>query len=419
MVLREISRSADGALLTLRPRGGGDSVIIERDALRPFLFGKDVERWHIDWQGWWVVFPYLETEAGFKLMPTAQYRDHVTAAKGRREGRRVFAGYPADFPNLEAVYPHLWAYLNTHEAALRGRENGKYRVGREDEWRWYDLARPQSLEASSGRKIVMQLLGRSSQGASDTMGNFFQAGGKGGGAYGVQLLDNALTKYFATLLSSHPADFFIKTSGIVYSGGYYSYADAYIRDLPIPASTSAQRDCLSRLARELTALTGELRGLEVQARDFPDSVSEERRGTGELPELDELGNLAQSAGLPQRLEANKVQEGGESLLGKPGEVTQRVGKGTLTLGAEHARLVREVLAQRRSIGRDELLALRVPERGADVRAYLDTLAGWRTRMAELRGEIGAREAELNDVVYNLYGLTTDERAVVERFLERF
>lgn len=265
----------------------------------------------------------------------------------------------------------------------------------------------------------MQLLGRSTQGASDTMGRFFQAGGKGGGAYGVQLSDDALTNYFATLLSSHPADFFIKSSGIVYSGGYYSYADAYIRNLPIPASTPAQRDQLSRLARELTACTGELRRLEAQARAFPDSVSEERRAAGTLPELDVLGGMAQAAGLAQKLEASKVQDMDGGLLGKLGEVTLKVGKGTLTLGTEHARLVREVLAERRSLGRDELLALRVPERTADVRAYLDTLAGWRTRMAELRGEIETREAELNDVVYGLYGLNADERAVVERFLERF
>ncbi|SEJ91492.1 hypothetical protein SAMN04488058_13517 [Deinococcus reticulitermitis] len=428
LVLRQVGQSADGKLLTLIPRGGGESVTIEKDALRPFLFGKDVQRWHVDWKNWWVVFPYMETDTGFKLMPTEQYREHKVEAKGRGKGkskeqaeyRRVFAGYPEDLPNLEKLYPHLWAYLTTNEKALRGRENGRYKIGKADEWRWYDLARPQGLEASAGAKLVLQLLSSSINAALDTKGHFFQAGGKGGGAYGVSLSKTETLDSFACLIAGKASDFFIKLTGTVYSGGYYSYSDAHIRNLPIPQASPEQRKRLSELSKALTTKTGELRETEAKVDGFPESANEERRAAGKLPDLAPLSEVARLHNLAQNLDGSKLEDAGEALVGQlPGQATLKLGNGAITLSKEHAELVRAVLDVRGKMTLVEFSELRVPESRREVQGYLNSLAQWKKRIAELGAEIETLEGELNDVVYDLYDLSAEERQVIEDFLARY
>lgn len=426
MVLREVNQSADGQLLTLVPKGGGDQVTIERDALRPFLFGKDVERWHVGWQGWWVVFPYFETDTGFKLMPTEQYRDHKVESKGRgrskeqAEYRRVFAGYPEDLPNLEKVYPHLWAYLKTNEKALRGRESGKYKIGKSDEWRWYEIAYARSLEYSAKSKLLLQLLADTTNVVTSSSELYFQGGGKGGGVYGVSLNKSEDLHLFACMLAGKAADFFIKLTGTVYSSGYYSYSDAHIRNLPIPSASPDTRKRLNELSQALTEKTGELRQTEEKLSRFPESVNKERREASKLPDLEQLAEVAQLHNLGQNLDGSKLVDMGEALMGHlPGQTTLKLGNGNITLSKEHAELVKATFEERSKMTLVELSELRVPESKREVQGYLTSLAQWRERIAELSAEIETLESELNEVVYELYGLTEEERQVVENFLSRY
>ena len=180
-----------------------------------------------------------------------------------------------------------------------------------------------------------------------------------------------------------------------------------------------QRRQLADLAERLTAQTGELRALETKVAAFPDSASDERRAVGKLPDLEDLQNVAQIANVASKIEAKKVQDSGTSPLGQPGQVVLSVGNGSITLSAAHSALLLAVLEIRGSLKREELTGLRVPERPKDVNAYLARLTAWRKRIAVLQAELTELEAELNDAAYALYGLTTDEREVIEGFLARY
>lgn len=162
MVFRLVADRGD--TLLLRPKGAGTTgwagpaeVEIERAVLRPWLFGPDVERWHIARDGWYVFFPYalitaLEVQ-GQARMPVT--RDRLIPST---QAATLFARqnhYQAPFPLLDRDYPLAWAYL-THpaiESRLRGRENGRYAEG----MRWYELARPQNLEHFEAEKYSCRL----------------------------------------------------------------------------------------------------------------------------------------------------------------------------------------------------------------------------------------------------------------------
>ena len=52
MVFKQLDEDTEKGLLYVEPRGGGEPFWVEKKSLRPFLFGKDVERWHVGWEGW-------------------------------------------------------------------------------------------------------------------------------------------------------------------------------------------------------------------------------------------------------------------------------------------------------------------------------------------------------------------------------
>ena len=179
MILRVVD--SEGDLVAATPKRGGAAVWLERSAIRPFLFGENVWRWSIRDPGWIVLFPYFRHEERYLLIPSEDYWDFR-----RTGGGRVFAAWPEDAPKLETDFPHLHAYFRANEDVLRRRERQRFTIGRSDEWRWYDLAYPRSLVEANRPKLVAQLLARSRQFAADPAGRYlFQAGGKGGGVYGI------------------------------------------------------------------------------------------------------------------------------------------------------------------------------------------------------------------------------------------
>ena len=416
-VLKQLAEDTEKGLLHVQPRGGGEPFWVEKEPLRPFLFGKDVERWHVGWEGWWVIFPYFRHSGRFWFMPSTDYwRKELEVKRGKKMASvELFKHWPDDSPMIDKAYPKLWAYLKANEKDFRGRENGRFKKGKPEVWRWYDLARPQSLEAAEGKKVVAQLLAKNTQFAlEDKGGVHFQAGGKGGGAYGISLKPGVNDSFILGLLNSKALDFQIKHLSSVYGSGYYSYADAYLKDLPIPDVTEDQQTAITELAQTLTETTARLRKLKAAVAAFPDSVTAARRTVGTVPDLEALERLGLLQGVPREVRADKMT----SEHDLTGQVVLRVGNGRMTFTPTLAELVEAVLATRGKLSYEALAALNVPEREPEQHAYVATLRQWQAERIELSGEITRLEDELNGKVYEVYGLE-DERDVIEGFLERF
>ncbi len=71
----------------------------------------------------------------------------------------------------------------------------------------------------------------------------------------------------------------------------------------------------------------------------------------------------------------------------------------------------------RNVKSGEETTIPIPRRDADVAALLDELGEDRRTVEET--DIEALEAEIDDVVYDLFDLTKDERRVIEEYLEVF
>jgi hypothetical protein len=410
MVLRVIDRNGD--LVSATPKSGGPAVWLERSGVRPFLFGENVWRWSIKDHEWVVLFPYFRHGERFLLIPSEDYWDF------RRPGRgRVFAAWPEDAPRLETDFPHLHAYVRANEQALRRREGQKFVTGRSDEWRWYDLAYPRSLVEANEPKLVAQLLARSRQFAADPEGRYlFQAGGKGGGVYGISPSRQNDLWYLLGLLNSEVTDFYLRHITQFYnSSGSCSYADAYLKYIPIPPVEPETRAELEASARHLSEITERINYLQRQIEWFPSSVFDEYQRSGQPLQGEELERQAEIDNLPRQLRSSTLQE--STLL--DGRIELRLGRGTIRLPSTLGPIVSQMLTVKGALERSELLSTFFPTRERDCHYFLETLFTWQQETASLEERVRVAEATHNQTVSSLYEIDPDRLAILRRFLAHF
>ncbi|MFQ5872199.1 MAG: Eco57I restriction-modification methylase domain-containing protein [Dehalococcoidia bacterium] len=410
MVLRLLEDRGDRLLLL--PKGDdAEPAEIERDAVRPWLFGHDVERWYIDWDGWYVLFPYLKVDGMYKLAPTREFTERFA--------------YAGQVPFAEDIWPGFWNYVRRPSVRrmLEARENGKFRRGQPSAHLWHGPSYPRSIDLYGQPKLVVQISSTRADIAVDLSPHVFQGGGRGGGVYGLLFsegLSNRLP-YICAVLNSRPLDFLLKHVSTVYEGKAYSYSDAFLKDMPIVLPTgSGENDItrrLSSLANSLSENKRTLRDIERSCANFPVP-----QAAAIPPTIDRypLERLAEGHITLRVLDRRKLTWA-ELLDGRP---ALRAGRATVSLPtAAHADVVRAWLGtqHRELVQSAELLAIRLPETEAGCRLLLNELARQKERIGELEQYIEVAEHELDELVLELYGLDrdADARAVIEDFLARF
>lgn len=392
-----------GNVLLLKPKGDGELVEIEKELLRPWLFGRDVERWHIAWDSWYVLFPYVKIDGVYKLIPCEENADI-----------EPFKLYADKAPRMED-FPKAWAYFNTHKEELRRREGGRFVHD------WYGAARPQNLEFYETPKLVAQMNSKFPDIAYDDKSGFvFQAGGRGGGVYGVALdLSKSDPWLVLALMNSSILDFFLKHVSTVYFGHTYSYSDQFIKNLPIRLpKTKSERELaakLEKLAQTLTETKSKLRAKERERDAFPELQIAQLK---ERPELHLLSRLVQ--GKPQVAQIHvedislQKQRGGYWAL--------TFGRSTLVFPTEaHAKLAQAwlKLQGRSQVETAQLMNIKLPQDDANCKKLLDLLKEADKEIEKLQKLLADEEEEVNELVAEFYGLTTADRKIIREFLEKF
>jgi len=406
-------------LLHVQAKGGGEPFEIEREIVRPLLFGEDVDRWYLNWQGWLVFFPYFPVNSGFELIPSKAYREKFKAEVIEK------LGY------LEERYPKAWEYISKGsvprkvgneeeiklvETWLRKRENGRFQEGKDEAHLWYSLSRPVSLEYYDKPKIILQAISPTSDMALDSEGKFVFTGG---GTYGVTFRSGLDQWFMLSLLNSNVLEFYLRHVATIYSGKSYSYDDQFIRNLPIhlPKNKSQRRiaDKLAELAQVLTAIKGELRAKECEQTAFPELQLKKLRGQ---PELYPLSRLVQGEPQARQIAVEDVMV--EQQL--DGSWAMTFGRTTLIFPSEaHARVAERWLQVqgKTHLPSSDLMNLRLPSSELDCRELLTALKEIEEEIKALEKELSDREAEVDELVAELYGLGKENRKIIQEFLERF
>lgn len=407
-----LSRTAPGNYLC-SPKGTDPYEIkVEDEIMKPLVSGPEAKRYEAPETDTYLLFPYARDDKGaMRLIPAKR---------------------------MAKNYPLAWKYLKSWEKELRARESGAF-----DDGEWYRFGRNQNIDKQDCRKLIVAQTVPSLRVCADDKADKYINNVRVNGI----LPANKMDMFFLLGVMNGPvADFVFRRIGKPKQGGWYEANKQFIAPLPIPNATKPEAADVARRAKSLQARWTKRRKLLAAAADrlgvLPRAKWKARNLWTDLPDiaaladeapkgfklktdrrkwadarLDELESARLSAlqaalDTGQRLAADFV-DGELRLLTGSAPVIHRIyldaGAGALTLAYWNYLLMSQTW---NDAGRLSGELLKPP---ADVAS--PTARQFMQKVAELAAEgaaIAAEEAEMDALLYALYRLSDDERALVEK-----
>ncbi|QTR44721.1 Eco57I restriction-modification methylase domain-containing protein [Thiothrix litoralis] len=394
-------------------------VEIDDALMRPLLSGKQIKRYRLSDSAKHILLPYCV---------------------GNISGKPFL--YPEE--TLSQTYPKAWAYLKSHEKALRGRESGK--MDRDD--KWWGYVYPKNLDKQSEKKLFIAGTAPDLRVVIDIEGKYAADDKR---AYTIHADTEAALLFMLGILNAPPATFIFKRIARPKSNGFFDIETQYIAPLPVPHADEEQKKKVGQLALELQELHGhyEAEFLKLEKRlnssqmtndtkipqwiwaKLPDEkqlkTSDAAKATGlKGKALTDWAKAQYQAALAQKLERLTVnlnpslkltvgyEDGELSLLanGTPAFDSLFIDDAEL-ITVQWKYVIRSTnitpsVTAEKLLG--ELLKLKTTENDS-LRKQIIVLD---KKLDELQAAIEAKEREMNVVVYGLYGLTRENIAQVER-----
>lgn len=255
-----------------------------------------------------------------------------------------------------------WAYLKKNERALRGREHGKM-----DHERWYGYVYPKNIDKQTMPKLLVPRLLLSLKASGDPRGTRFLDNVDVGGV----ILKKAWDLFFVLgILNSNACNYVWRLTSKPFRGEYRSANKQFIAPLPIPKTKDQ---------KPLTALAKKLADLH------------EKR-------------LASAAGVHRRLQVDLPPKELIATSPLPPNLTGRMLEFDSTPRAELFRDM-EKLADR-------------PLKPAERQRWDEYLTNQTQGMGLIKRNIEDSMAELNELVYGLYGLGKEAIATIEQTMQK-
>lgn len=396
------------------PKGKGAvayEVEIEDAIMKPLVSGPEAKRYEEPETGTYLLFPY------------------------ERDARGAVRLIPVD--DMARRFPRAWAHLHRWEQDLRTRESRAF-----DDETWYRFGRNQSIEKQDIAKLIVPRLVQHLKCSFDSQGRF---GVDNVDVGGILPATETEPTYLMAMLNAPVCDYVFRIISKPFLNDYRSANKQFIAPLPVPNASLERRADIAALARRLQERWTDRRDLLQQATDRLSVLARARRPVRWLwPDLPTLPDMTEQAPKGLRLPADRRKWAEERLdemeatrvealqaaLGRPGRRQARFeggelrlyGNGTVVLGriyldeaqgrlAEaywHWLLLSAPLREAKQFAAD----LRRPPAPSDAPAaaqFIERVAA----LAEQAAAIEADERALNEALYDLYGLSPDERNLVE------
>ncbi|WP_128478691.1 Eco57I restriction-modification methylase domain-containing protein [Halorussus pelagicus] len=376
-----IEPNEGGNTVQIVPSGENKEYEIETDLLRPWLDGKDIQRWQADWSGQHVILPY-------KIEKTDD---------GKLESTLHSEGY------LRENLPLTWDYFEEHKDKLESRESGKME-GQED---WYSFIYPKSHDRFERPKTIGAHISENARFMIDDTGVWYFKT-----AYGLQPLPEIedLTEVIAAELNSKALDFYFKHITTVKAGGFYEYRAQYLEQLPcITEDKNGYFDTIQISGDKIV----ETIDLDNKTQRFPEAYLGDYDGP-----LGHIDYEWQTRRYPVDADIQQLADGRFAVTaGRSDEITDPlIDRGDREENKRRAKYVHAAV-DGRNMKSGEEQTIPIPTTSEGVEQLLGTLEADERTVAET--DIEQLEADIDRAVYDLFDLTDDERAVIEEYLEVF
>lgn len=362
------------------PSGEETEYEIEADLLRPWLQGRDVKRWRPEWSGRHLILPY-------SITPDGKNKKQVHSEETLRE-----------------EYPLAYEYFKEHQDSLRSREGGRW----SDSETYWELSYPRNLEKFELPKIVFAEFANQSMFMVDEGGEWYFKS-----AYATLLSPEYRknTKEIACQLNSSVLEFYFKHIATVKAGGYYAFRSQYVSPLPcIIESNSSEFQSLVEKSDQI----GEALDLGNRTERFPEAYLGQYDGT-----LGYINYEWNSRRYP--VNADIQEKGTEGRFAVTAGRSDEISDPLMDKGTREERKLRSkyvhAAVDGRKMKKGEEQTIPIPQSRDGVEQLLEALETDRHTVEET--SITELESEIDEVVYDLFDLTEDEKQVIEDYLEVF
>ncbi len=339
---------------------------LEKDLLKPLYRGKDVERWIIRWQGEYIIYPYI------KRM-TVQIED----------------------------FPNIMKYLERYKQELLNRESfGK--IFRDTNKNWFEMWHPNF--SMTEPKILTPDITNSQDFAIDEFGTCICLK-----TIMILVLRDSYRKsmkFLLGLLNSNALEFYYKHISPSVRGKYYRYWRTYLERLPIRLpQTEEEQKLAEQISNKVESILSQVK-IEQGIENFPKRYLEIRRGI----ELNEKTYTFKRNHDTLEPTTTELEGGGYKIaFGRKEDVISIETKAR----AEYL----FTTLRGKKVKKAEKIKILIPRDERKVKEILEEYKNDKKRLEEL--PISKLENEVNELVYELYGLDESDRKVIEEFLEKF
>jgi len=361
-----ISSAADEAFVFDRAIFKKESF--EEELIHPLIFGNEIKRWGIIWSGNYTIYPYSTDGTLIEL----------------------------------SKYPKTYMFLKKFKEDLEKR----YCVNvQKKEWFEYDGPRAKSVYEGDIKIVTPDISNKNKFAISKNFRHLKNT------CYVINLSNGkeTLSNFILGLLNSNMMEFYFKHISPFLSGGYYRYKTQYLERLPIKLpQTPEEQNRADKVANKVKLILEKVK-LEQKIEHFPDEYIQEFRSKGEEFFSPPITFDSDHKALEPIMEAEISGRGYNIVLGKKEK--------PLFVESElKANYVVAALKGKRAM-KDEKPQLLIPKSDTFVESILTELEEDKVKVAS--PSVNQLEAEINALVYELYGLNEENVQVIEDFLRRF
>ena len=393
-----------------------ETVRLESDLVHSLVKGPDVKRYIVPNITKSILVPYEIKNESAKLIP----------------------------PNeMENRFPSCWAYLKKNEPTLRARENG--RMNDDDSWWGYNYPKnidkqnlPRLLVAGTAQGLIM---------FCDEFGQFTQDDRR---VFAITAKDPNDLWFLIGLFNSPLLDFVFRLIARPKDNGFFDIEKQFIEPLPIPNATKPQKEEVAKLAKSLQAqhtlrrdkiaqlqkridspncldvsfeedwLWADVKPLADLKLEAPADITAARAKTAwaKTERQSRLDTHFEkiNALMTQDMELDAICED-DALMIKSGELTLLTKFGlepdeAKFLACLWSQILRHVNVTA-SFDAKKLVGLLLNLRSTEDAGLRKTLLQTNEEIQTLDADIAKSEVDINELIYQLYGLSEQERRLVE------
>ncbi len=190
------------------------------DVLKPFLRGRDVKRWCVDFAEQYLI-----------KIESSENKQHPWSGKDGNVAEKIFA----------KTYPAIYSWFDElRENLIKRSDKGQY---------FWELRSCKYWQEFEEHKIFIPAITQNVEYAADYIGYF------GNDKTSICVTDNV--NYLLGLLNSKILGWFIRQIAPTKQGGFYEFKPTYVRQIPIPPASKTEKQKIETLVQKCLDAKGQ------------------------------------------------------------------------------------------------------------------------------------------------------------------